>query len=182
MGRKPGMDPAVADGASPAPTRNPAHDDRLVDPALIGRAILDAFRKLNPARQIRNPVMFVVEVGAALTTVLGVQALAGHGEAGTGFILSVTAWLWFTVVFANFAEAMAEGRGKAQADALRRTRHDVTAKRLPRPDPGAAYQLTPASDLRKGHFVLVESGDLIPSDGDVVEGVASVDELSLIHI
>ncbi len=176
---KPATDPTSVDAASPVASRRPARSDRLFDPALTGRAVLDAFRKLNPARQIRNPVMFVVEVGAALTTVLGVQALAGHGEAGTGFILSVTAWLWFTVVFANFAEAMAEGRGKAQADALRRTRHDVTAKRLPRPDPGAAYQLTPASDLRKGHFVLVEPGDLIPSDGDVVEGVASVDESAI---
>jgi K+-transporting ATPase ATPase B chain len=147
--------------------------------ALVGRAILDAFRKLNPARQARNPVMFVVEVGAALTTLLWIQALSGGVESDPGFTLAVAAWLWFTVVFANFAEALAEGRGRAQADALRRTRHDVTAKRLSRPDPGDAVERVPASALRKGHFVLIEAGDLVPSDGEVVQGVATVDESAI---
>ena len=143
---------------------------------VLARAVLDSLRKLDPRRQIRNPVMFVVEVGAALTTALGVQALAGTGEAPAGFICAVAAWLWFTVIFANLAEALAEGRGRAHADALRRTRQDSTAKRLQRPDRSAPWEPVPASSLRRGLVVLVEAGDLVPSDGEVVEGVASVDE------
>ena len=149
------------------------------DPVIVGRAVLEAFRKLNPMKQLRNPVMFVVEVGAGLTTLLWVQALQGEGEAPAGFILAVSLGLWFTVVFANFAEALAEGRGRAQADALRKTRRDVDAKRLSRPVKTDSYELARASTLRKGHFVLVETGDLIPSDGEVVEGVASVDESAI---
>jgi len=136
----------------------------------------DALRKLSPRRQIRSPVMFVVWVGACLTTALGLQALLGHGEAPAGFVLSVAAWLWFTVYFANLAEASAEGRGKAQAAALRRTRRDVPARRLASRTRDAATTTVPAADLRKGDVVLVEPGDVLPCDGTVIEGVASVDE------
>src|SRR5918911_1793762 len=108
----------------PTPARS------LFDPAIVRRALIDALLKLDPRHQVKNPVMFVVEVGSVLTTLLFLQALVGYGEAPAGFILAVSLWLWFTVVFANFAEAMAEGRGKAQADTLRRARRDVQAKRL----------------------------------------------------
>src|SRR5213595_3136014 len=106
----------------------------LFDPPIVRRAIIDSFTKLDPRHQVRNPVMFVVEVGSVLTTALFFQALVGHGEAPAGFILAISLWLWFTVVFANFAEAMAEGRGKAQADTLRRARTTTMAKRLASPD------------------------------------------------
>src|SRR5512135_1443117 len=104
----------------------------IFDPTIVRRAAADSIKKLDPRHQVRNPVMFVVEVGSVLTTLLFVQALVGQGEAPTGFIFAISAWLWFTVFFANFAEAMAEGRGKAQADALRRARHDIMAKKLAR--------------------------------------------------
>jgi K+-transporting ATPase ATPase B chain len=128
---------------------------------------------------VRNPVMFVVYVGSFLTTGLWIQALAGAGEASPGFILAVTLWLWFTVLFANFAEAVAEGRGKAQAEALRRTRSTTTAKRLAEPRRDAARSLVPSTDLRIGDHVLVEAGDMVPGDGEVVEGVASVNEAAV---
>src|SRR5215471_11550002 len=101
----------------------------LFDPPIVRRAIVDAFKKLDPRRQVRNPVMFTVLVGSVLTTILWIQAFAGGGEESPAFIFGISAWLWFTVLFANFAEAMAEGRGKAQADALRGTRRDVIAKK-----------------------------------------------------
>jgi K+-transporting ATPase ATPase B chain len=148
----------------------------LFDPPIVRRAALDAVKKLDPRHQVKNPVMFVVEIGSLLTTGLFVQALLGRGEAPAGFILAVSSWLWFTVLFANFAEAMAEGRGKAQAAALRRARRDVMAKRLARSQKDSAYDTVPASALRKGDVVLLEAGDTIPSDGEVVEGIASVDE------
>jgi K+-transporting ATPase ATPase B chain len=151
----------------------------LFEPAIVKRAVVDSFRKLDPRHQIRNPVMFVVEVGSLLTTGLVVQAIAGHGEAPTGFILAVTLWLWFTVLFANFAEAMAEGRGKAQADSLRKARKDIQAKRLEAARRDAPTTAVLASYLRKGHLVLVEAGDLVPCDGEIVEGVASVDESAI---
>ncbi|MBI5959182.1 MAG: potassium-transporting ATPase subunit KdpB [Chloroflexi bacterium] len=151
----------------------------LFDPPIVKRASLDSLRKLDPRHQVKNPVMFVVEVGSVLTSALFVQALIGDGEAPAGFILAVSAWLWFTVLFANFAEAMAEGRGKAQADALRRSRRDTNAKKLPRAEHGTNYQMVSASTLRKGDVVLVDAGDVIPSDGEVVEGVASVDESAI---
>jgi hypothetical protein len=138
--------------------------------------MLDSFRKLDPRLQLRNPVMFVVEVGSMLTTALWVQALFGRGEAPAGFIGAVTLWLWFTVLFANFAEAAAEGRGKAQAEALRRTRQTTQAKRLSRPRHDAEYTRVPSTSLRKGDVFLVEPDDLIASDGEVIEGIASVDE------
>src|SRR5919108_1048254 len=148
----------------------------LFDPPIVRRAIIDSFIKLDPRHQVRNPVMFVVEVGSVLTTALFFQALVGHGEAPAGFILGVSAWLWFTVVFANFAEAMAEGRGKAQADTLRRARRDVQAKKLARPQHDAQFTTVSAATLRQGDVVLVEAGEFIPADGEVVEGIASVDE------
>jgi K+-transporting ATPase ATPase B chain len=143
---------------------------------MVHRAVVDAFRKLDPRVQVRNPVMFVVEVGSVLTTALFVQALFGQGEAGAGFIGAVAAWLLFTVLFANFAEAVAEGRGKAQAEALRRTRQETTAKRLASAKRDAKIELVPSPKLRKGDFFLVEAGDVIPADGEIVEGIASVDE------
>ncbi len=141
--------------------------------------MVDSFKKLKPHNQVRNPVMFVVFVGSILTTGLFIQALFGHGEAPAGFIGAVSLWLWFTVLFANFAEAMAEGRGKAQADALRKARHDISAKKLAEPKYGAKYSEVSASDLRKGDVVLVDAGDFIPSDGEAIEGVASVDESAI---
>jgi K+-transporting ATPase ATPase B chain len=151
----------------------------LFEGPILRRAVLDSFRKLTPGIQVRNPVMFVVYVGSILTTGLFVQALVGAGEAPAGFIFWVSLWLWFTVLFANFAEAMAEGRGKAQAEALRRTRQDVQAKKLLGPERSAGVTVASGSALRKGDAVLVEAGDVIPGDGEVVEGVASVDESAI---
>src|SRR5215467_12265995 len=131
----------------------------LFEPAIIGQAIVDSFRKLTPQHQVRNPVMFVVYVGSILTTLLWIQALVGNGEAPAGFILAVSVWLWFTVLFANFAEAMAEGRGKAQAAALRQTRRTTTAKKLREPRLDSARTEVPSTDLRRGDVVLVEAGD-----------------------
>ncbi len=141
------------------------------------QAAIDAFRKLDPRVMVRNPVMFTVEVVSILTTILLIRDLIG-GAAGLGFALQINLWLWFTVLFANFAEAVAEGRGKAQAATLRRARTDATAKRLA--DPAARqWKSVPATELRQGDVVLVEAGDLIPSDGDVIEGVASVNEAAI---
>ncbi|UPG85695.1 potassium-transporting ATPase subunit KdpB [Luteibacter aegosomatis] len=156
-----------------------AHAPRGFDRALVIRALRDAFTKLSPRTQFRNPVMFVVFVCSVLTTLLWIQALAGHGEAPTAFIFWVTLWLWFTLLFANFAEALAEGRGKAQADALRGSRRDVAAKKLASASRDAAIVFTPSSELRAGHFVLVEAGDTVPGDGEVVVGAASVDESAI---
>jgi K+-transporting ATPase ATPase B chain len=146
---------------------------------LYQRAILDSFVKLDPRREVRNPVMFVVEIGSLLTTALWVQALVGRGEASAGFIGAVALWLWFTVLFANFAEAVAEGRGKAQAEALRRTRKETQAKRLRQPRRDASFDLVSSTDLRKNDLFLVEAGDAIPADGEIVEGIASVDESAI---
>jgi K+-transporting ATPase ATPase B chain len=143
---------------------------------LYRRAIGDSFVKLNPRLMVKNPVMFVVEVGSVLTTILFIQALAGQGEAPAAFIGAVSLWLWFTVLFANFAEAVAEGRGKAQAEALRRTRSTTMAKKLHHPKSGSAFDLTPSDTLRKGDVFLVEVNDILPADGEVIEGIASVDE------
>ncbi|MEB2363787.1 MAG: potassium-transporting ATPase subunit KdpB [Bryobacterales bacterium] len=152
---------------------------KLFEPAIVRMAMLASLRKLDPRHQVRNPVMFVVFVGSILTTILGLQALGGAGEAAPGFIFAVSAWLWFTVLFANFAEAMAEGRGKAQAEALRKSRRDVIAKKLAEPRVGAACSRLPSSSLRKGDVVFVEAGDHIPMDGEVIEGAASVDESAI---
>ena len=151
----------------------------LFDSVLVKRAIGAAFTKLDPRHQLRNPVMFVVEVGSAFTTVLFFLALAGKLTESPWFILGVSVWLWFTLLFANFAEAMAEGRGKAQADTLRATRKDVLAKRLAEPHRDATVQPLSANALRKGDYVLVEALDTIPGDGEVVAGVASVNESAI---
>ncbi len=143
------------------------------------RAILDSFVKLNPRHMVRNPVMFVVEVGSLLTTVLAVMAYTGRLAESPGFILAVSVWLWLTVLFANFAEAMAEGRGKAQADTLRNARRDVQAKKLSNPKDKLSFENVPASSLRKGDVVLVHAGQLIPGDGEIIDGVASVDESAI---
>ncbi len=148
----------------------------LFDPVLIKPALIDAFKKLTPQAQWRNPVMFVVWVGSILTTILGIDALAGQGEAPAAFIFTIAAWLWFTVLFANFAEALAEGRGKAQAAALRGTRKNIVAKKLAEPKHNAKISSIDSILLRKGDIVLIEAGDFIPADGEVIDGVASVDE------
>lgn len=157
--------------------RSPARS--LWNAQILRTAVVEAFKKLHPRTQFRNPVMFVVFVGAILTTVLALQATLARGEAPAGFIWSITLWLWFTVLFANLAEAMAEGRGKAQAAALRAARQEITAKKLAAPRRDAPYALVPASTLRKGDVVLVEAGDFIPGDGEVIEGIASVDESAI---
>ena len=155
----------------------------LFDSALAVPAVRDAFRKLNPAVQWRNPVMFVVYVGSILTTLLAIQALGGEGDAPAGFILAIAMWLWFTVLFANFAEALAEGRSKAQAASLRGLKRETWAKKLLEPHYGGKWQLVQGSELRKGDVVVVEAGDVgrsvIPADGEVIEGVASVDESAI---
>jgi len=169
----------------------------LFEPSILWPAMLDSLRKLNPWHQVKNPVMFVVLIGSILTTGLYFQALAGYGEAPANFILAISLWLWFTVIFANFATAMAEGRGKAQAESLKRTRKDTLAKKLTSPkfsgqsrfsgilptitrsntaSNGAAYDSVSATTLRKGDIILVQAGDIIPMDGEAIEGVASVDE------
>jgi len=149
----------------------------LTDPRILGPAAIDAFKKLDPRVMVRNPVMFTVEVVATLTTVLFLRDLIG-GKSGLGFALQINLWLWFTVLFANFAEAVAEGRGKAQAATLRKAKTETVAKKLA---DAAATKWTevPAPKLRKGDIVLVQTGDLIPSDGEVIEGVASVNEAAI---
>ncbi|MGZ8975790.1 potassium-transporting ATPase subunit KdpB, partial [Methylomagnum sp.] len=151
----------------------------LVDRAILRAALVDAFRKLAPQTQWRNPVMFVVYIGSLLTTALWIQALADAGEAPAGFIFAVTVWLWFTVLFANFAEAVAEGRSKAQAAFLKSAKRDIMAKKLDQPRPDANYSKVAGSSLRRGDVVLIEAGDFIPGDGEVIEGVASVDESAI---
>jgi K+-transporting ATPase ATPase B chain len=143
---------------------------------LYRRAVGDSFRKLDPRLEVRNPVMFVVEVGSVLTTLLWVQALLGRGEAPTAFIGWIALWLWFTVLFANYAEAVAEGRGKAQAEALRKTRQETQAKRLRAPRRDGGVDLVSSVSLRKDDVFLVEVNDVIPADGEILEGIASVDE------
>ena len=143
----------------------------LFDGPIARRAVIDSFVKLNPVTLAKNPVMFVVEVGALLTTGLMFRTWGAGGA--IGFEAQIAAWLWFTVLFANFAEAMAEGRGKAQADSLRKTKTDSPAKKV---GAGGKVEMVSASTLRRDDVVLCEPNDLIPGDGDVVEGIASVDE------
>jgi len=151
----------------------------LFEATIVTRAIRDAFAKLDPRHQLRNPVMFVVEVGSLLTTALFLLALAGTVPENPWFVLGVSLWLWFTVLFANFAEAMAEGRGKAQADTLRSSRKDIQAKQLSAPRRAATVTIVSGARLRKDDYVLVEAGDQIPGDGEIVEGVASVNESAI---
>jgi K+-transporting ATPase ATPase B chain len=169
-----------------APEKNPEPSGHsrsaarsMFDPVIVMPAIADSFRKLDPRTQLRNPVMFCVYIGSILTTVLWVAALSGQAEAPAGFILAVSLWLWFTVLFANFAEALAEGRSKAQAASLRSAKRDVMAKKLETPNPKGSIRITTATELRKGDIVLVETGDVIPADGEVIDGVASVDESAI---
>ena len=152
----------------------------MTSPTELGRAVISSFRKLNPLYQLRNPVMFVVFVGSILTTLLyGVQLVKPIGHETPGFILNVSMWLWFTVLFANFAESIAEGRGRAQADNLRASRKETKAKKLENIKNHKKYSLVAATELRMNNLVLVEAGDFIPGDGQVVEGVASVDESAI---
>ena len=156
-----------------APAGNRRHQSSLTDVSILVPAIAASFKKLDPRWQARNPVMFVVEVGAAITTYAFVTSFGNHGD--SLFIGQIALWLWFTVLFANFAEAVAEGRGKAQAATLRKTRSDTIARRLS----GGKEEPVPAPQLRRGDLVVCESGDVIPSDGTVVEGIASVDESAI---
>jgi potassium-transporting ATPase ATP-binding subunit len=169
----------------PTPTRQGEPDDPtlllpkklarsrpLFDPEIVGRAVKASFAKLNPVSLAKNPVMFVVEVGAALTTVFLLRDIFSGGG-NLGFSIQIALWLWFTVLFANFAEAMAEARGKAQADSLRKTKTDVVAKRI---SSSGKIEQVPASALRSGDIVICDAGDIIPGDGEVKEGIATVDE------
>lgn len=142
---------------------------------ILRGAVLASLAKLDPRTQLKNPVMFAVYLGSLLTTVLWVQAAGGGGTEPAGFVLGIALWLWATVLFANFAEAVAEGHGKAQAAALRKSRSQVTARRLTDRDAQRTTDV-PAAELRVGDLVLVRAGDVVPADGEVVEGVASVDE------
>ncbi len=162
---------ATPDPGSLLPTRL-TRARPLFDPEIVRRAIRDSFRKLNPLTLLKNPVIFVVEVGAALVTVFLVRDLF-TGVSNNGFAIQIAVWLWFTVLFANFAEAMAEARGKAQADALRKTKTDSSAKRILA---NGKTEIVSATKLRSGDIVIAESGDLIPGDGEVIEGIATVDE------
>src|SRR5262245_47133894 len=172
-------------GSEVAKARRPRRGASLFDPTITRRAIIDSFKKLDPRLQAKNPVMFVVEVGSVVTTIEFVRSLFDPSLAGDRFfIFAVAVWLWFTVLFANFAEAMAEGRGKAQADTLRRARTETTAKRIKANGNVADLRMAPvetiaAPQLRKDDLVLVEAGDFIPSDGEVIAGVASVDESAI---
>lgn len=143
------------------------HTRSLFDMPILKRAVIDAFRKLDPREMVRNPVMFVVEVGAVMTTVIVIGNILSGGSDSLGFNLQIALWLWFTVLFANFAEAMAEGRGKAQADALRKTRTQMMARRLKGGIAGTE-ETVPATDLKKGDLVVCEAGDQIPGDGEVI--------------
>src|SRR4051794_16370223 len=149
----------------------------LFDPQIVVGALLESLKKLSPRLVMRNPVMFVVEVGSVLTTAIWLRDLFSPGTrvAPAWFTPAVSLWLWFTVVFANFAEAVAEGRGKAQADTLRKMRQETTGRKLV---DGEVVEV-PASQLRKGDRVVIEAGQMIPGDGEIVEGIASVDESAI---
>lgn len=151
----------------------------MFDPALVKPAIADSFKKLTPQIQWRNPVMFVVYLGSILTTLILLQALFSKADAPTGFIAWVTLWLWFTVLFANFAEALAEGRSKAQAASLRSAKKNVAAKKLATESYDSKVTLTDSNSLRKGDILLIEAGDMIPADGEVIDGIASVNEAAI---
>jgi len=151
----------------------------LWDPSILKIAIRDSFLKLSPRHQIRNPVMFTVYIGALLTSSLYIQSFFGKTGSPSGFILAISLWLWFTLLFANFAEAMAEGRGKAQAQTLRKARREIQAKKLAKADRDSKITIVPSADLHTDDIVLVEAGDFVPSDGEVIEGVASVNESAI---
>ncbi len=165
-----------ASGSVPGEKGTSGHKPGMFGREVYRRALVDAFQKLNPRYLLRNPVMFVTEVGSVLTTGLFVQALVAQGEARASFIGIVALWLWLCVLFANFSEALAEGRGKAQAAALRRTRQQSRAKKLAGPERDAGYEMVPAAMLQRNDVLLAEAGDVIPADGEVIDGIASVDE------
>ncbi|HEX4506990.1 MAG TPA: potassium-transporting ATPase subunit KdpB [Alphaproteobacteria bacterium] len=168
---------SINDNRPETAERHDRRNSSIFDWAIVGPAIGHSFAKLDPRTLVKNPVMFVVEIVAALTTILLARDIVG-GRGNTLFEVQIVFWLWFTVLFANFAEAVAEGRGKAQADALRRTRTETMAKKLA--DTGAmTFTSVPGLTLKAGDFVLVEAGDIIPSDGEIVEGVASVEESAI---
>ena len=156
-------------------TKEPATKS-IFDRAIIGSASLDAVRKLDPRTMYRNPVMFIVEVGSMITTVVFIRDFASSSGQENAFAGLVSLWLWFTVLFANFAEAMAEGRGKAQAATLRKTRAETTAR--VRTADGTIVE-TPSSALQVGDLCVVAAGEVIPGDGDIVEGIATVDESAI---
>ncbi len=160
------------------PARAPAMRS-MFERSFVMPAVWESFRRLAPQDQWRNPVMFVCYVGAVFTTLLFLQSVYGKGDAPAGYIVAVSVWLWITVLFANFAEAIAEGRGKAQAAALRATRRDITAKKLIEAHRGAPITLVKATELEQGDVVLIEAGDTIPLDGEVIQGVASVNEAAV---
>lgn len=166
--------PTPSDDITSLMPKKGARSRPLLDPPIVKRALGDSFRKLNPRTMMKNPVMFVVEVGAAMTTLITVRDLAA-GAGIAGFTLQITLWLWFTVLFANFAEAMAEGRGKAQADTLRKTKTETPARKLV----NGRVETVSATQLRAGDVVMVEQNETIPGDGDVIEGIASVDESAI---
>jgi K+-transporting ATPase ATPase B chain len=152
----------------------------LTDRAILLPAIGDSFRKLDPRRMARNPVMFVVEVGSVITTIIFILDLFNGTPGLSGpnnqlFVGQISLWLWFTVLFANFAEAVAEGRGKAQAAALRRARSETLARRIV----DGREEQVPSTQLKKGDVVVCEAGDIVPGDGDVIEGIASIDESAI---
>jgi potassium-transporting ATPase ATP-binding subunit len=155
-----------------------AEKQSLWNPAILRQSALDSFRKLDPRLMVKNPVMLVVEIGSVLTTVLLIQGLVQH-QGSFAFNLQITLWLWFTVLFANFAEAMAEGRGKAQADTLRKAKGETTAIRLKSESKDAEREQVSSAALRSGDIIYVEAGLYIPGDGEVIEGVASVDESAI---
>src|ERR1700722_9146645 len=167
--------PAADTGRAPADLTKAKVGGGLLDPKMLWRSTPDAFKKLDPRVQLKNPVMFVVEVGAVLTTGTAIAT-------SSIFNWTIVVWLWLTVLFANLAEAVAEGRGKAQAETLRRTKRETVARRLPGWQPGQAdprEEEVPGTQLTLGDYVVVQAGEIIPGDGDVVEGVASVDESAI---
>ena len=158
---------------------NAKQENSFVDKKMLSRAIKDSFIKLNPKTQAENPVMFLVFVSAILTSALWVVSLFGLKDAPSGYTLAIAVILWFTVLFANFAEAIAEGRGKAQADSLRASRKDVDAHKIPSAAQKDSITVVPSAALKKGEMVIVKAGEQIPADGEVIEGAASVDESAI---
>ena len=148
----------------------------LFDANLVRQALMGSLTKLSPQVQWRNPVMFIVWIGSLLTTLLAIAMATGHLVGDAWFTGAISLWLWVTVLFANFAEALAEGRSKAQANSLKGVKKTVFARKLRAPQHDAPMDHVPADELRKGDIVLVEAGDIIPCDGEVIEGGASVDE------
>ena len=160
-------------------SKHPKQLQSAFDPELLKGALYDCFKKLDPRTLWRNPVMLCVEIASVITLITFVMSLTGANKEPAWFTGAVSIWLWLTVIFSTFAEALAEGRGKARAASLRKSRTEVTAKRLKKPEFGACFETVPATDLRKGDHILVEAKDLIAGDGDVVAGAALVNEAAV---